>query len=120
MGGTRSQRFDVNQLKDPVTKHQFKVALMNKFDILQDITAITIDTFNKAMTEAAKETIGYRKSAKAEWISVETWNTIEERRQMKKKLIDSKSPRLKERAATQYRTLDKQVKMSARNDNVNT
>ena len=45
---------------------------MNKFDILQDNTAITIDTFNKAMTEAAKETIGFRKSAKAEWILVET------------------------------------------------
>ena len=116
MGGKRKQRFDVEQLKDTATKNKFKIALRNKFNILQDTTAMSIDTFNEAMTEAAKETIGYRKSTKTEWISTETWKAIEERMKLKKAMLDSKSSRLKERAAAQYRDKNKQVKRSARND----
>lgn len=48
------------------------------------------------MIEAEMETIGYRYSTKSEWISTNAWRTIEERRQMTKKLLDTKSPRLKE------------------------
>jgi hypothetical protein len=77
---------------------------------------MTIDSFNKAMKEAAEETIGYRKSTKTEWISNDTWKTIEERRQIKKKLLDTKSPRLKEQVSIQYREKDREVKNSARQD----
>ena len=77
--------------------------LNNRFSILQDETALTIDEFITAMMESDEETIGYTKTCKSEWNSPDTWRTIEERRQLKKKALDSKSLSLKERAIAQYR-----------------
>jgi hypothetical protein len=74
---------------------------------------MTTDSFNKAMKEVSAETIGYKKT---EWISNDTWKTIEERRQIKKKLLDTKSPRLKEQVSSQYREKDREVTNSARHD----
>lgn len=68
------------------------------------------------MNGAATEAIGYKKSTKSEWLSKDTWNTIEERKQLKKNFLAAKSPRLKERAAALYREKDKEVKKSARKD----
>ena len=68
------------------------------------------------MNDSAAETIGHRKSVKAEWLTDDTWSIIEERKQAKQKLLDNKSPRLRERAATLYREKDKEVKTSARRD----
>ena len=48
--------------------------------------------------------------------SPDTWRTIEERRQLKRKALDSKSPNLQERAVAQYWEKDKQVRTSARRD----
>lgn len=42
------------------------------------------------------------------------WNTIEERKEIKKRLLNTKSPKLKETTAAQYRELDKQIKSSRR------
>ena len=65
------------------------------------------------MIESAKETIRYTKTSKSEWISPDTWRTIEE--MLKKKTLDSKSPSLNtERTIAQYREKDKQVKTSVR------
>jgi hypothetical protein len=55
------------------------------------------------MKEAAEETIRYRKSTKTKWISNDTLKTVEERRQIKKKQLDTKLPRLKEQVSSQYR-----------------
>ena len=41
---------------------------------------------------------------------------MEERRQIKKSLLDSKSPRLKERISKEYEGKYKEVKKSARRD----
>ena len=68
------------------------------------------------MMESAKKIIGYIKTFKSEWISPETWRTIEENGQLKKKALDSKSPSLKETALAQCREKDEQVKTSARGD----
>ncbi|KAH3823010.1 hypothetical protein DPMN_124805 [Dreissena polymorpha] len=49
------------------------------------------------MKETGEEVLGFRKSKKTEWISDKTWSHIEERRQIKNKLLDTESLRLKER-----------------------
>ena len=66
--------------------------------------------------KSTKETIGYTKTCKSGLIFPNTWRTIEERRQLKRKALDSRSPSLKERAVGQCREKDKQVKTSARRD----
>ena len=68
------------------------------------------------MMESVKRKIRYTKTCKSEWISQDTWRTIEERRKLKKTALGSKSPSLNERAVAQYREKDKQVKTSARRD----
>ncbi|KAL3877700.1 hypothetical protein ACJMK2_035366 [Sinanodonta woodiana] len=89
---------------------------MNRFSALEDETALTIDNVNKAMKEAGEEVLGYRNNRKTEWISEETWTRIEERKQIKKRLFDSNSPRLKDKITKEYRGKDKEVKKSARRD----
>ena len=116
IGNGRSQRFDVAKLKDPTIKKNFNIALRNRFSILQENVVLTINNFNTAMKEAAEETLGYRKNARAEWISTDTWKIIEERRKIKKKLLDSKSPRLKERFLAQHREKYREVKTATRRD----
>ena len=59
---------------------------------------------------------GFRKQKVKEWISTETWQKIEERKQSKEKLLSAKSPRLKEQAARLYKEKDKAVKGGARKD----
>ncbi|KAL3875419.1 hypothetical protein ACJMK2_033367 [Sinanodonta woodiana] len=68
------------------------------------------------MKEAGEEVLGYRNNRKTEWISEETSTQIEERRQIKKRLLDSKSPRLKDKISKEYRGKDKEVKKSASRD----
>ncbi|GFS02671.1 craniofacial development protein 2-like [Elysia marginata] len=51
-----------------------------------------------------------------------TWNMesiIEDRKQIKKKILDTKSPRLKERFCSQYKEKDIEVKRAARKDKRN-
>ena len=110
IGKVKNQRMNISKLKDTHNKEKFNITLRNRISIPQDETAMTTDDFNTAMMESAKETIGYTKTCKFEWISPDTWRTIEEMRQLKKKAQDSKSPGLKERAVAQYREKDKQVR----------
>ncbi|GFR97313.1 craniofacial development protein 2 [Elysia marginata] len=80
---------------------------------------MTIDDFNQAMGDKAKETLGYRKTKKTEWITPGTWRAIEDRKQIKKKILDTKSTRLKERFCAQYKEKDIEVKRSACKDQRN-
>lgn len=103
-GGSRSgPRQEVVKLKDPEVREPFNITLRDRYSILQDEPAITIDQFHQVMNAAAAETIGYKRSTKTEWLSKDTWSMIEERKRLKGHLLDAGSPRLKERAATVQR-----------------
>jgi transketolase len=68
---------------------------------------MTIDSFNKAMgTGRAPRQSGFPM----------THGRPLKKRQIKKKLLDTKSPRLKEQVRIQYREKDREVKNSARQD----
>ena len=65
------------------------------------------------------ECIGYKKKARKEWITDNTWKSIEERKKLKTKILETKSPRLKERITKEYREKEKEIKTSARRDKRN-
>ena len=69
IGMASNQRPDISWLLDTLIKEKLNITLRNRFSILRDETAMTIDFFNTAMKESAKETIGYTKTCKSEWIS---------------------------------------------------
>ena len=53
---------------------------------------------------------------KKEWITRDTWQAIEERRQLKKKINDSKSARLREKYRAAYTETNRRVKRKIRTD----
>ena len=77
---------------------------------------MTIHSFNMAMELAGKAVLGYRRAKKEQWISTSTWDKIDQRKGAKKKLLTTKSPRLKERHSREYSQKDKEVKRSTRAD----
>ena len=58
------------------------------------------------ITETNKSLLGYRQKRKEEWIKTDTWKTIDERKETKKKINDTKSQRIKEQLQTIYSILD--------------
>ena len=117
IGMPRSQRPDIEKAEghthQGVAQHHAQESLQHP----RGESALTIDDLNTALMESVKETIGCTKIHGSEWIPPDTWRTIEEKKQLKKqKILDSKSPSLKERAVAQYRAKDKQIRTSARRD----
>ena len=90
-GEERQQRFDTAKLKNSNTEKAFKLELKNRFHVLQEEQEMNIDSFNQVLTETSKSLLGYRKKRKEEWIKTDTWKTIEERKETKKKINDTKS-----------------------------
>ena len=115
-GEERQQRFDTAKLKNSNTEKAFKLELKNRFHVLQEEQEMNIDSFNQVLTETSKSLLGYRKKRKEEWIKTDTWKTIDERKETKKKINDTKSQRIKNQLQTRYSTLDKEVKRKTKAD----
>ena len=78
---------------------------------------MNIDSFNQVLSETSKSLLGYRKNRKEEWINTDTWKTIDERKETKKKINGTKSQRKKEQLQTRYSILDNEVKRKTKADN---
>ena len=74
------------------------------------------DTIKKTYVEVATKVLGHKKKNHKEWIIPETWKKIEERKQLKIKMLSTKSARLQQQVQEAYKGKDKEVKKSARND----
>ena len=70
IGTARNQRPNISRLKDTLIEEKFYITLKNLFSILQD--EMTIDDFNTAMMESAKETVVYPKTCKSDLVSPDT------------------------------------------------
>ena len=124
----RQKRYDVQRLKESQKRSEFVIELKNRFQALQsrsdeqsgnDVDALWKETV-AIFTETSKEQLGYyKKNKNKDWIQQETLKAMEERRQTKKKLLQTKSLRLRERQETTYREINKRVKRLARRDKRN-
>ena len=111
----------------------FSVELRNRFDALamahdnannhgreqqwaeasvDDCWANTVRIYHDACTTK----LGFTQKTNKEWLSDNTWNAINERKKFKGKLMEAKSPRIKERLQAQYTILNVPVKTSAQAD----
>ena len=119
---TTQMRFDTQRLTDTTMKHAFISDLRNRFQVLENLTdEQDVDTTWKQVvtlfTESSKENLGHRKKkTNKEWIQQETLDAIKERREIKKRLLQTKSPRLQERQEEMYREAHRKVKRLARRD----
>ena len=107
----------------PVTKQEFILELRNRFSALTDTSEETDhdatnkwDTIKKTYVDVATKVLGHKKKNHKEWLTPETWKKIEERKQLKIKMLSTKSARLQQQVQEAYKGKDKEVKKSARND----
>ena len=118
-GEQRNPRLDAAKLKDPTVKRSFQVELRNRFNLLTDQQELDIDSFNQAILGAGKRILGTARRRKEQWISERTWETIKERKEVKKKMLQAKSERIKQQLKDNYTALDKDVKRKAKLDKRN-
>ena len=97
--------------------------MRNKYDILQDYDETDEEEVEKqwqdfevAYNETAQEVLGYKKKGQIPWFSKESWEVVEERKQLKNTIEQTKSDRIKQNYMDKYRCKDKEVKKSMRQD----
>ena len=115
-GQTRGRRIDSQRLRDKETKEKFKVELRNRFQALEDDQNVSLEEFNRIFIESGTKILGYQRKKKEEWIKEPTWSKIEERKEMKQRIISTKSERIKTQLSNQYTQIDKEVKRMTKED----
>ena len=96
--------------------------LRNKFDVLGTLPVDDINASHYKLKEAysatSEKVLGHRKKQREDWVSESTWQKIEERKTTKQQLLAAAGEPADAVAETveKYRTLDKEVKKSARQD----
>ena len=107
---------DVGKLKDPNVRKTCQTEIRNRFTVLLDQQEMDLYQFNQTLAEAGKKVLGPRRRKKEDWISRVTWKKIEDRKEKKRKILSTKSTRLKAQLKASYHTLDKEIKKSTRAD----
>ena len=51
----------------------------------------------------AKDTLGFQTKKNEEWLSEDTWKKIEERKEIKQKIVNSRSTRIQEQLKSSYK-----------------
>ena len=114
------RRFDYVKLQIPNIRKQFSIKLTNRYDALQNLDSVELDSsnnmerrwqeFQDTYTRTAKEVLGYKRKGQKPWVGRESWILVEERRKLKNDIQQTKSRRIKEDLLEKYRDKDKEVK----------
>ncbi|VDO59989.1 unnamed protein product [Schistosoma margrebowiei] len=116
------QRFDTTFLRDTDKLNEFKIALNNRFQALQDLLKeeTTMEDnwkgIKEELTSTCQEVLGLKKHHHKEWISIETLDKIKERKNKKAAINNSRTRTEKVQAQAEYTEANKQVKRSIRAD----
>lgn len=70
------------------------------------------DTF----TNASERVIGFRKQVHKEWIAPGTWKLIDIRKELKRKMCNKHSERIKEKLREQYSNSNREVNKATKMD----
>ncbi|VDP26374.1 unnamed protein product [Schistosoma margrebowiei] len=123
MGRTISQKFNTAFLQDTNKLNKFKIDLRNKFQALHDLlygegTTVESDWkgIKEAITSTCHEVLGRKKHHHKQWITVDTLDKIQERRNKKAAINTSRTRAEKVKTQTEYTEENKRVKRSIRTD----
>ncbi|CAH8567532.1 unnamed protein product [Schistosoma intercalatum] len=121
MGRTISQKFNIAFLQDTNKLNKFKIVLSNKFQAFYDLLNGEVTTvesnwkgIKEAITSTCHEVLGHKKHHHKEWITVDTLDKIQERRNKKAAINTSRTRAEKAKAQAEYTEVNKQVKRSIR------
>ena len=121
------KKFNTLLLRDPDKLHEFKLALANnRFQVLQEILDEDETTIDKEwrsvktnIKTVCQEVLGLQRRKHKEWISTDSLKKIEQRREKKAILNDSRTRAEKAKAQEQYTEANKNVKKSIKVDKKN-
>ena len=74
------------------------------------------DEFKTAYNEIEEVILGKRRKDVKEWVSENTMKTIEERKEMKRKMNCTKSTRIASKLTEEYQKFDREMKRKCRRD----
>ncbi|VDO90785.1 unnamed protein product [Schistosoma margrebowiei] len=110
-------------LKDTNKLNKLKIVLSNKFQAFHDLLngeGTTVESnwkwIKEAITSTCHEVLGHKKHHHKEWITVDTLDKIQERRNKKAAINTSRTRAEKAKAQAEYTVVNKQVKKSIRTD----
>ncbi|VDP57477.1 unnamed protein product [Schistosoma margrebowiei] len=120
---TISQKFNTAFLRDTNKLNKLKITLSNKFQAFHDLLngeGTTMESNWKGIKEAiistCHEVLGHKKHHHKEWITVDTLDNIQERKNKKAAINTSRTRAEKAKAQAEYTEVNKQVKRSIRTD----
>ena len=122
------QRFNTTLLRDSSKMKEFKLTLANKFQVLDELLdeeeeEETVDrkwkTVKEAMKTTCQEVLGPQKHNHKEWISTDTLKKVEQRKEKKAAINNSRTRAEKAKAQEQYKQVNKIVKKSVKADKRN-
>ncbi|VDP52689.1 unnamed protein product [Schistosoma margrebowiei] len=123
-GGTALQRFNKAFLRDTNKLNEFKIILNKRFQALQDLLKEEETTMEdnckgiiEALTSTCQEIPGRNKHYHKEWISVETLDKIQARKNKKTAISNSQITTQKIKPQAEYTEANEQVEKSIKADN---
>ena len=122
---TRTQ-YNVDFLQDRVTTETFRLTVRNKYEALQvilDEENMDIDTqwqhIKEMWTSTCSEVLGKKKYQQKDWISAETVNKVQVRKEKKGAVNNSRTRAAKAAAQEEYTEANRAVKNSVKTDKAN-
>ncbi|KAK2193911.1 hypothetical protein NP493_6g07016 [Ridgeia piscesae] len=122
---TRTQ-YNVDFLKDRLTTETFRLTVRNKYEALQDLLDegnMDIDTqwqqIKEMWTSTCSEVLGKKKYQQKDWISADTLNKVQVRKEKKGAINNSRTRAAKATAQEEYTEANRAVKNSVKTDKAN-
>ena len=115
-------KFNVMKLYNKRTTEEFKCTLRNKFEALTGLVdcEVEIDDHWKELQETFKttcsEVLGKRDRNHKEWLSLDTWALISQRKTAKQQINQSNNDSHKAQLQREYWDINRKVKKNARKD----
>ncbi|XP_076452167.1 uncharacterized protein LOC143287768 [Babylonia areolata] len=118
---TKRQKFSITLLKDSKAREEFRASL-TKHQVLQELLEEEADIENQwqkvkeIVTSTCQEVVGPKRYQQREWISGDTLRKIQERKQKKAAVNNSRTRAAKAKAQEDFTEANREVKRSARAD----
>jgi len=121
-------KYDITKLKYEDIRKTFTIALENRYEVLKEEVMEQVEEhtegdiereFNimmRAHTETAETVLGKPRKRKKPWISDVSWKLVEEREEINKKILGTRSERVKTKLRKKYAEKKSEVKKSIRKD----
>ena len=123
---TSRVKYDTSRLGNEEVVKTFNITLRNRYQALQEEELETeegvgevekaFEVLRKAYTETAENVLGKPRKKKKPWISEASWHLVDEREKLNKKILSTRSERVRNQLRAKYVEKNREVKRSIKAD----